>query len=96
LSFKVRRNESSLARLSELKIAMGTSIFIASFIFGLFIFAILFLLQLDLTSGLIFALLATGIFVLLQYLIGPIIVSATTHLQYVQPGKNPWLEYTVK
>ncbi len=85
-----------MARLSDLKLAMGTSIFIASFIFGLFIFAILFLLQLDLTSGLIFALLATGAFVLLQYLVGPTIVSATTHLHYVQPGENPWLESTVK
>jgi heat shock protein HtpX len=75
---------------------MGTSIFIAVFIFGVFIFAILFLLQLDLTSGLIFALGATGLFVLFQYLVGPAIVSATTRLHYLKPGENPWLESTVK
>src|SRR3972149_3602327 len=75
---------------------MGTSIFIAAFIFGVFIFAILFLLQLDLTSGLIFALGATGLFVFFQYLVGPAIVSATTRLHYLKPGENPWLESTVK
>ena len=85
-----------MARLSDLKLAMGTSIFIAAFIFGVFIFAILFLLQLDLTSGLIFALIATGAFILFQYLVGPTIVSATTHLHYLKPGENPWLESTVK
>ena len=85
-----------MARLSDLKLAMGTSIFVASFIFGVFIFAILFLLQLDLTSGLLFALLATGAFVLFQYLVGPTLVSATTHLHYLKPGENPWLESTVK
>jgi heat shock protein HtpX len=85
-----------LARLSDLKFAMGTSIFIAAFIFGVFIFAILFILQLDLTSGLIFALIATGLFVLFQYLVGPAIVSAATRLHYLKPGENPWLESTVK
>ena len=85
-----------MARLSDLKFAMGTSIFIAAFIFGVFIFAILFLLQLDLTSGLIFALGATGLFVLFQYLVGPAIVSATTRLHYLKPGENPWLESIVK
>ena len=75
---------------------MGTSIFIAAFIFGVFIFAILFLLQLDLTSGLIFALAATGLFVLFQYLVGPAIVGATMRLHYLKPGENPWLESTVK
>jgi heat shock protein HtpX len=85
-----------LARLSDLKFEMGASIFIAAFIFGLFVFAVLFLLQLDFTSGLIFALIATGIFILLQYLIGPAIVSATTRLHYLKPGENPWLESTVK
>ncbi len=77
-----------MARLSDLKFAMGTSIFIAAFIFGVFIFAILFLLQLDLTSGLIFALGATGLFVLFQYLVGPAIVGATTHLHYLKPGEK--------
>jgi heat shock protein HtpX len=85
-----------LARLSDLKFEMGTSIFIAAFIFGLFVFAVLFILQLDFTSGLFFALIATGIFILLQYLIGPAMVRASTRLRYLEPGENPWLESTVK
>lgn len=88
--------EQSMATLSELKLAMGTSILVAAFIFGIFIFAVLFVLQLDFTSGLIFALIATGLFILFQYLVGPAIVSATTRLHYLKPGENPWLESTVK
>ena len=42
-----------MARLSDLKIAMGTSILIAAFIFGIFIFAILYFLKLDLITGLL-------------------------------------------
>ena len=85
-----------MARLSELKLAMGTSIFIASFIFGLFLLAILFLFQFDLVSGLIIGLAGTGLFILFQYLIGPAIISATTRLHYLKPGENPWFENTVK
>jgi hypothetical protein len=69
-----------MARLSDLKFAMGTSILIAAFIFGIFVFAILFFLQLDLVSGLIFGLGATALFILFQYLIGPAIVAATSRL----------------
>jgi heat shock protein HtpX len=75
---------------------MGTSILVASFIFGIFLFAILFLLQLDTLTGLVIALAGTGIFILFQYLVGPAIVSATTRLRYLKPGENPWLESTVK
>ena len=85
-----------MASLSDLKIAMGTSILVATFIFGLFIFAILFFLELDLITGLIVALGATGLFILFQYLIGPAIVAATARLHYLKPGENPWLESTVK
>jgi heat shock protein HtpX len=85
-----------LARLSDLKLAMGTSILVAAFIFGIFIFAILFFLQLDLVSGLIIGLGATGLFILFQYLVGPAIVAATARLHYLKPGENPWLESTVK
>ncbi len=85
-----------LARLSELKVAMGTSIFIASFIFGIFVLAILFIFQFDFVSGLVFALIGTAFFILFQYLVGPAIVGASTHLRYLKPGENPWLESTVK
>ena len=34
-----------MARLSNLKLAMGTSIFVASFIFGVFLLGIIFVVQ---------------------------------------------------
>jgi heat shock protein HtpX len=85
-----------MARLSDLKIAMGTSIVIAAFIFGIFIFAILYFLQLDLITGLLVGLGAVALFILFQYAVGPSIVAATARLHYLQPGENPWLQNTVK
>jgi len=90
-----------LARLSDLKFAMGTSIFIAGFIFGIFLLGVIFLLQyyvfgFDVFTGLFLALGGTALFILFQYAVGPAIVSATTHLHYLKPGENPWLESTVK
>jgi len=90
-----------VARLSDLKLAMGTSIFIASFIFGLFLLGVIFLLQyyvlgFDVWTGLLLALGGSGLFILFQYLVGPAIVAATARLHYLQPGENPWLESTVK
>ncbi len=90
-----------MARLSDLKFAMGTSIFVASFIFGIFLLGVILLLQyfvfqFDVFSGLAIALGGTALFVLFEYAVGPTIVSATTHLQYVKPGENPWLENTVR
>ncbi len=90
-----------LAKLSELKFAMGLSIFIASFIFGIFLIGAIFLIQayfvgFDALIGVILAIGGTALFILFQYAIGPFIVSATTHLQYVKPGESPWLETTVK
>jgi heat shock protein HtpX len=90
-----------LARLSELKFAMGTSIFIASFIFGLFLLGIIFLLQyyvfgFDLWTGLLLCLGGIALFILFQYLVGPAIVAATARLHYLKPGENPWLESTVR
>ncbi len=90
-----------MAKLSDLKWAMGTSIFAASFIFGIFLLGVIFLLQyyvvgFDLITGLLLALGGTLLFILFEYAIGPAIVSATTRLQYLKPGENPWLENTVK
>jgi heat shock protein HtpX len=85
-----------MARLSDLKLAMGTSIFIASFIFGLFLFAIIYILQFDIITSLVIGLAGVGLFILLQYLIGPAIVASTTRLRYLKLGENPWLESTVK
>jgi heat shock protein HtpX len=90
-----------LAKLSQLKFAMGTSIFIASFIFGLFLLGIIYLLQyyvfgFDLWMGLLLGLGGIGLFILFQYLLGPVIVAATARLHYLKPGENPWLESTVR
>lgn len=81
--------------------AMGTSIFIASFIFGLFLFGLIFIVEsyiadFNLFTGLFVALGGTGLFILFQYIVGPIIVNASTHLQYLKPNENPWLENTVR
>ncbi|MCL1965655.1 MAG: zinc metalloprotease HtpX [Candidatus Bathyarchaeota archaeon] len=75
---------------------MATSIFLSVFIFGLFIFAIVYVLNLDMLTGLLVALAGSALFILLQYAIGPAIVSMTTKLQYIKPGESPWLEETVK
>ena len=90
-----------MARLSQLKFAMGTSIFVASFIFGLFLLGIIFLLQyylfgFDLITGLLLVFGGIALFILFQYLVGPAIVAATSRLHYLKPGENPWLENTVK
>jgi heat shock protein HtpX len=80
---------------------MGTSIFIASLIFGLFLLGVVFLLQyfvygFGTLSGLILVLGGTGLFILFQFLIGPTVVAAAARLRYLNSGENPWLESTVK
>jgi heat shock protein HtpX len=85
-----------MANISQLKFAMAFSIFLSSFIFSLFVFGIVFLLQLDVITGLFVALGGSALFILFQYAVGPAIVAATTRLHYLKPGENPWLESTVK
>ena len=85
-----------MASLSQLKFAMATSIFLSAFIFGLLVFVIVYFLQLDVFTGLLVALGGSALFILFQYAVGPAIVAATTHLNYLKPGENPWLESTVK
>jgi heat shock protein HtpX len=81
-----------LARLAQLKLAMGSSIFLVGFIFAIFLSAIMFIIGLNL----IYSIILTVLFILFQYLIGPSIVKWSTHLQYLKAGENPWLESTVK
>jgi len=85
-----------LASLSQLKVAMATSIFLAAFIFAVLVFAIVYFLQLDVFTGLVVALGGTALFILFEYAIGPTMVAASTRLHYLKPGENPWLEKTVK
>lgn len=81
-----------MATLAELKLAMGSSIFLVSFVFAIFLSAIMLLLS----FSLLYALIGTILFILLQYLVGPAIVESSTHLRYLKSGENPWLESTVK
>jgi len=85
-----------LASLSQLKFAMATSIFLSAFIFGLLVFVIVYFLQLDAFTGLVVALIGSGLFILFQYALGPVMVAASTRLHYLKPGENPWLEKMVK
>ena len=85
-----------MASLSQLKGAMAVSIFLSVFIFGLLVFAVVYFLQLDVFTGLLVALGGSALFILFQYAVGPAIVVASTHLHYLKPGENPWLEKTVK
>lgn len=81
-----------MGRLAELKLAMGSSIFLVAFIFAIFLSAIMFILN----FSLIYAIIGTVIFILFEYLIGPAIVASSTRLRYLKLGENPWLESTVK
>jgi len=81
-----------MARLGQLKLAMGTSIFLVAFIFAAFLALIMYIVDVSL----IYAIIGTILFVLLEYLIGPSIVAVSSRLQYLKPGDNPWLETTVK
>lgn len=71
---------------------MGSSIFLVSFIFAIFLSAIMLILNFPL----VYALIVTLLFLLIQYLLGPAIVEASTHPRYLKTGENPWLESTVK
>lgn len=77
-----------MAGLFQLKLSMMMSIILLSVIFSAFLITIMFLLQLPIWL----AFLSTFIFLLLQYLVGPIIVRGSTRLQYLRSGENPWLE----
>ena len=81
-----------MGRLAELKLAMGTSIFLVALIFAMFLSAIMLILNFPL----IYAVIGTVLFILLEYLIGPAIVASSTRLRYLKGGENPWLESTVK
>ncbi len=85
-----------MANLSQLKFAMATATFLSVFIFCLLIFGVVFFLEFDWLTGIFIALGGSAIFILLQFAIGPMIVTATTKLKYVKPGESPWLEETVK
>ncbi len=81
-----------MATLAQLRLAMILPNLLLGIIFAAFLMAIMFILQI----GLIWAFVLAGIFILIQYFIGPAIVRASTRLHYLKAGENPWLESTVK
>ncbi|MCW3980543.1 MAG: M48 family metalloprotease, partial [Candidatus Bathyarchaeota archaeon] len=76
-----------LARLARLRLSMTLSILLVSAIFAVFLVVVISILNLPL----IWALFATLLFLIVQYLIGPAIVRGSTHLRYLKSGENPWL-----
>src|SRR5207302_2796907 len=64
----------------------------AIFLGLLFVISAFFL---DPLTGLVLGLVGAFFIILLQYLIGPVIVRATSHLHYLAPGENGWLEAKV-
>jgi len=52
-------------------------------------------LSLSPAATLIGAFILALFFMLIQFLVSPYIVRVTTHLRYLQPGQNPWLEGVV-
>ena len=81
-----------MARLAQLKLSMTTTVLLVAVIFAAFLAFLMYLFQLPL----IYAIIGTIIFILLQYLIGPEIVKWSTGLRYLRPEENPWLEAMVR
>lgn len=90
-----------MGNLGQLKGTMYITVIIALVIFVAFIAVVsLFIsyavgVELDPLSILFGGFVLAIIFMLIQFAISPYIVRATTHLRYLQPGENAWLEETV-
>ena len=85
-----------MARLARLRLSMTFSILAVTVIFAAFLTFLVWLMQLPLSLSLTVTLIATILFVLIQYLIGPAMVKWSTNLHYLKPGEQPWLETTVR
>ncbi len=85
-----------MARLARLRVSMTFSILLVTIIFAVFLGALMWLIRLPLIFSLPLTLLATLLFILTQYLIGPAMVKWSTRLNYLKPGEHLWLETTVK
>jgi len=71
---------------------MSATVLLVAIVFALFLIIIMSIIRVSL----IYALILTIIFILIQYLVGPAIVRASTRLRYIRSGEHPWLESTVK
>jgi heat shock protein HtpX len=91
---------SLLARLSVLKLSMSLTILLVGVVFAVFLGVLMYVISLlwelpPLTMYGI-AVVGAGFFILVEYLIGPSVVSRASKLRYLDSGENPWLEQTVK
>lgn len=90
-----------MGNLAQLKGTMFLTVLITLVIFVGFLVVVSFFfsyatdIQLDPASMLVGALALALVFMLIQFLISPSIVRWSTHLQYLQPGENSWLEGAV-
>jgi heat shock protein HtpX len=88
-----------LARLSRLKLSMTITILLVGIVFAVFLAVLMYVISLlwFLPPLEMYGIAVVGslFFILIEYLIGPSIVSYATRLHYVSPGENPWLEETV-
>src|SRR3989440_1573443 len=84
-----------MAGLGALKRTMGFTIILVFAIFlGLITLISVFFIS-DPVTTLVLSLTGAFFIILLQYLIGPVIVKATSRLHYLAPGENRWLETKV-
>jgi heat shock protein HtpX len=84
-----------MAGLGALKRTMGFTIILVFAIFlGLITLISVFFIS-DPVTTLVLGLAGAFFIILLQYLIGPVIVRATSRLHYLAPGENRWLETKV-
>src|SRR5881397_2553810 len=84
-----------MAGLGTLKRTMGFTIILVFAIFlGLITLISVFFIS-DPVATLALGLTGALFIILLQYLIGPVIVRATSRLHYLSPGENRWLETKV-
>ena len=89
-----------MASLSKLRLSMTAAILLVGIIFAVFLAIIMYIVSIFFVVPPLgiyaIAVVGAGFFIFIQYLIGPAIVKAATHLHYLKPGENPWLEETVK
>jgi len=81
-----------MARLAQLRLSMTVSVLLVAVIFSIFLAVIMAIARIPL----IYAVVGTILFILIQYWIGPAIVRASTRLRHLRSGEHPWLESTVK
>jgi heat shock protein HtpX len=89
-----------LARLSILKLSMSMTILLVGIVFAVFLGVLMYVISLlwalpPLTMYEI-AVVGAGFFILVEYLIGPSVVSYSANLHYLDSSENPWLEKIVK